>query len=234
MVTSSNTVRPRAMMSRWPLVIGSNEPGIDGHGASAALAPPPRLERALARHPVQPVEAERWSPTRTSRVRARRPIVSGSARLWKCSATTTPSVVEQARPADLLEQRLVEVARVRRVEVDDVEAHAGVGQAGQRDPRVLAEDLRRRRRRRPAARAFARSAATAARALVDEHHPRRPARQRLEPDAAAARAGVEEAAARRCAGARMSNSVCARARRWAACASPARRLQPPALAAARR
>jgi hypothetical protein len=27
MVTSSNTLRPRAMMSRWPFVIGSNEPG---------------------------------------------------------------------------------------------------------------------------------------------------------------------------------------------------------------
>jgi hypothetical protein len=26
-VTSSNTLRPRAMMSRWPFVIGSNEPG---------------------------------------------------------------------------------------------------------------------------------------------------------------------------------------------------------------
>ncbi len=160
------------------------------HSSSSWLPVSRGIARALRHRRVeaQAVIADPLLP------RAReRPILSGSARLWKCSATTHAALREQPL-ADQPSERLVELARVRRVEVDDVEAAARVRERLHRARRVLPEDLHL------AARLPERAGVLAGRrhgrrVAVDEHHARGAARQRLEPDAAAAGERVQEARA---------------------------------------
>jgi len=138
-----------------------------------------------------------------------------------------PTRREKGPLAEPREQRLVEVAVVGRVQVNDVELHPLVGEGPDRRPGVLPEDphfapgvgerprvlLRRLDRRR---------------GLVHENHRRRAARERLESDPAVAGEGVEKPAAgdhrREDVEERLADARAGGTRRVAA-----GRLQPPAL-----
>src|SRR5439155_10852680 len=187
-VTWSNTDSPRPMMSRCPLVMGSNEPG---KTASERFRWPSRLRAGTLGLP--PVEAETVvahadvsGPRKVPYSLRERPFV-------EVLGHDDAVLGQQAPPSRPLEGRLVEVAVVGRIDVDEVEALAGLGEGGQRGRGGLADDAHLSSRRGEGG-GVGPQCRHRLRAGVDEDDQGRPAGERFEPHVAGAGEGVEEPA----------------------------------------
>src|SRR6185295_8162897 len=134
-VTSSKTDSPRPMMSRWPLVMGSKEPG---KTASEHRRWPSRLRVGTLLLP--PVEAETVVAHPDLAAPREAPYSLREGPFVEVLRDDHALVGEEARPAGSLQGGLVEVAVVGGVEVDHVEALLRVGEGPHRRPSVLAHD----------------------------------------------------------------------------------------------
>src|SRR5512143_1274377 len=134
--TRSKMRSPRSTMSRWPFVIGSNEPGNTASELSRRLlfiSPFFRAGRPGAA--AKTVEAQavvadaRLPPAREAAYSLRKGV------LVEVLGHRHAALVQQPR-ADQLQQRKVELARVGRVQVDDVEAQPLVCEGREGRPHV--------------------------------------------------------------------------------------------------
>src|SRR5512138_2869488 len=112
--TRSNTRRPRSTMSRWPFVIGSKEPGKTASDPSRGLVFISRLLRArLVRRRGAAVEAQAVIPD-PKQSPSREGAYSHRKRALVEVLGDRDAALREQRVGGELEQREVEVARVRR------------------------------------------------------------------------------------------------------------------------
>ena len=168
MVTSSNTDRPRAMMSRWPLVMGSNEPGKDRQ-----RSPPCVLQSRLLGLAAVERQAVVAHPDRACRHEAT-PFSPG-ARVCGSARPRSP----RPRPGRLRPGAAsTRTGRTRRAGRGRRRRTARPDRAGRPGRCARPGEARRPRPLRRACARFARTASTAARLVVDENDAPRAARQR--------------------------------------------------------